>query len=169
MKSTDPSRARVVAEIDIFGAVDTVEHFAEHYPADRMSTEIGNRIIDAGLKIVRAALLAPSYNPAAEQSFYRPVNAPFMHGVCVTEQRAPQGKPDSIDNIVMNPDPSEDALNKLRRLAHAAQPEPESDATGYVEPKEGRYSTAFGLGYLCPECGTTDPNNHTGGYAAHAL
>ena len=28
---------------------------------------------------------------------------------------------------------------------------------------------AGSLPYACPQCGTTDPTNHTGGYAMHAM
>lgn len=56
MKSTDPARARVVAEIDINNAVAAVEHFADNVPDDHQSVFISERVYDAAIKIRNKAV-----------------------------------------------------------------------------------------------------------------
>lgn len=56
MKSTQPQRAYVRAEISIHSAVDAVEHFAANYPEERLDTFTAGRLIRAArLIIARAA------------------------------------------------------------------------------------------------------------------
>jgi cation transport regulator ChaC len=56
MKSSEPFRARATAEINIYDTLDAVEHFAAHYPAERLDIRDANRLLRAAaLWIKRAA------------------------------------------------------------------------------------------------------------------
>lgn len=47
----DPYRAHITADISIHDAIKAIEHFAEHYPEDRLTEDYARRLVAAGGKI----------------------------------------------------------------------------------------------------------------------
>lgn len=141
MKSNDPSRARVVAEISIGDAVSAIEHFAANFPEDRHSTYISRRLFAAAVVIERKADLTKKLlfeKSAAAKSVTKTVigtmpNAdPFCIGGCLSG-RSDSSKPNPCfgSREMAERDASETALNKLRRLA--SRMAPESAQRWYIE------------------------------------
>jgi hypothetical protein len=58
MKSSEPFRARAHAEINIYDTLDAVEHFAAHYPAERLDIRDANRLLRAAALWIRRAAAA---------------------------------------------------------------------------------------------------------------
>lgn len=83
MKSSDPMRARVVAEIDINNAVAAIEHFAHNAPNDRHSLFISERVYDAAI-IIRHKAIAPVMLASARGLFISRDADKHFNGGCVS-------------------------------------------------------------------------------------
>lgn len=60
-KSSNPYRASVQAEISIHAALDAVEHFAAHYPAERLDDLTAARLARAAT-VIRQRVAADRFN-----------------------------------------------------------------------------------------------------------
>lgn len=77
MKISNPFRARVVAEIDIYAALSAVEYFAANIPTERISSEIYDRLLKSVAVMIERTVETPQPTGGCVEAPVRGAEYPY--------------------------------------------------------------------------------------------